>query len=309
MNWSCIVLLYVASTIDSVTCVKSLIFVLAHYRTGSSLTGSLLSRGQDTFYFFEPLRTFGMSMIDDSHQEPARQLLHRMINCQFAELSRDFNFTDYFFVFNHDHRQINVPKSLDLRNDTKRLLYAEKMAQHKCNSASTIVIKTTRLSLEYLVPLLMSEELAESFDYHVVFLVRDPRAVYNSRIRLHWCIQNPWCIEENEYCTFARHNYKTYLHLPPVLKERVHLVKFEDLTHDPVGVSKEMYQKLHLPFTDQVRTFIQHHTNSSSHLKEPYSTYRNSSSVSEKWKTQLPQKFVKTIEAHCKDVLEDFNYL
>ena len=304
-------LLVYFSSIRFISCSKTIIFVLADYRTGSSVTGSFMSRVNNSLYLFEPLRTFGMSKIRHESRKPAQLMLERMINCQFQGLARDFNFTDYVFVFNQHEpdKRIKLHNKMKSVNYTKFIEEAEEETSRRCNKASTIVVKTVRLFLKDLVPLLQDISSNESFNYHVILMVRDPRAVYNSRIRLHWCINMAWCIKEDEFCSSVRDNYQTYLSLPLKMQKRIHPLRFEDLAEEPVKTAEKLYKKLSLPFTGEVEKFIETHTSKNRRkYSGPYSTYRNSSRVIEKWKRELPSKFRNQVENNCQDILALFNY-
>ena len=301
------------SVLTSVECKvkkkKKVIFIVAEYRTGSSFTGSILSVPEDTLLIFEPLRQFGMSMVPESQVQSARELLFHMISCRFEEATDNLNFTDYSFAFNYHSHQLDMGKSVRNTKYTSFLAEAGKKASDKCTQSKVIIVKTTRLLLKHLMPLLEDQHFLESFDYHILLMVRDPRAVFNSRIRLQWCINLAWCIEEDDYCSHLRQNHQTYSTAVASIRERVHFVRFESLTEQVMETSRNLYKQLALPFTEKVKQFIEDHTGSSKGEKSmPYSMYRRSRSVSEKWKTQLPSRFTKEIERRCEDMLIQFNY-
>ena len=169
----------------------------------------------------------------------------------------------------------------------------------------------------------------------VVFLVRDPRGIYNSRKNMTWCSNSP-CSNIHSLCKEMSEDLKEYERLKLAQPDTFHLIRFEDLSLDPIGTTSELFKRLNVPFSNTVQRYIKSHT----HLKpkkkvgqpttrrsggffwssfkighkpvssdgDPYSTRRNSKNVAFEWRNKLSKEELTAIESKCANVIDKLGY-
>ena len=148
------------SRIENQEAPKVLIFTQT--RSGSSFLGSLLTVPEDAFYVFEPFmklkfngtefeKIANHAKVDNSVIDYLKAMIERIYNCDHGNVVR----------FTH---QIQVDNS--------------KLSE--CQKSSVKVIKSVRLRASIL------QSWIEHSDIKVIHLVRDPRAIFNSRRLLKW---------------------------------------------------------------------------------------------------------------------------
>merc|ERR1719270_317617 len=129
------------------------VLLLAYGRTGSSLTGDLISGDSEAAYFFEPF----WNRPSVTTANTTEGVLNGLFDCSpelLSEISR--------LQFPHGWPYVTIRRP------------------GKCQTSNLRVIKTIRLRKENL------ESWIGSSDIQVVHLVRDPRAVLSSREVAHW---------------------------------------------------------------------------------------------------------------------------
>ena len=147
------------------------VLIVSTWRSGSKFLGSLLASHPGTFYSMEPLRFEG------SVQDQLG-LLTDIFRCQFAT-HQDYVTYTKTFRYGWDNTQFHeycmqYPPSC---TDAKFL-------QKVCPLFPVNLIKTVRL------PLADAERLIRDTGVKVIYLVRDPRGVMESRWTAKWC-QDP----------------------------------------------------------------------------------------------------------------------
>jgi hypothetical protein len=172
-----------------------------------------------------------------------------------------------------------------------------RLAVELCRRSHVQIIKLTRLNLEDVVKLTLPTGTK------IVYLRRDPRAIYNSRKKHAWC-RNTSCLNISVLCK----EQTSDLFALEKLSSKILLVGFENLASNPFVESERLFNHLGLDYNQNVKSFIRIHTNGKLVVKNPYSTYRNSTSVVSKWRTELSKTEVKSIQRSCERVLRHAGY-
>lgn len=160
--------------------------------------------------------------------------------------------------------------------------------ERTCRNADTRVAKVLRLRLHTMKMLLNLFP-----NVLVLYLVRDPRAIINSRIETKWFpldIHKPVMINQNieSLCLKMNNDLADFLSLGRTYSSRVHYVKFESLVSDTQNV-KRLYATLNITMDKPAKTFIE------SVVKE-----NRKRDITGKWKSTLDDVYKANILKQCK---------
>ena len=159
------------------------------------------------------------------------------------------------------------------------------------------------MSLQHALPFLEDSSL----DLKVIHLIRDPRAVINSRKNsVHWC--NRDCRNYTKHCETLKKDLIISEKLKETMPHRYMMVRFEDLGKDPMKSVWNLVNFLGVPFTATIKTFVQNHTNGSLVTDDWNSVYRDSKKTMYYWKYQLTIGNIRTVEKLCRNPMKTLNY-
>lgn len=142
----------------------------------------------------------------------------------------------------------------------------------------------------------------------LVFLVRDPRGVMSSRVRMQWCINSPNCTDVDVLCDRMRSDISAIKELAKWSPGVFTIVRYEDLSLDPYNYTKRLYSLLKLPFTSSVERWIEGHTKHADILANPHSTRRNSKESVFTWTSRLDPMEIADIQNSCMDIMIELGY-
>ncbi|KAA0192496.1 hypothetical protein HAZT_HAZT003984 [Hyalella azteca] len=162
-----------------------------------------------------------------------------------------------------------------------------------------------RLKLELMKPFL---EAPVSTNLQLIYLVRDPRAVINSRrSTVKWCKPRDLdCYSPAVLCADMEddlHAYKTFKKLYP---DRVHLVRYEDLMANVSNQVKILTEKMGLDFHPSMQRFVRTHT--TKEINSPTTTWRRSKDRLLYWTRRLRASTLREIQLACGTTMEKFGY-
>ncbi|XP_037539319.1 carbohydrate sulfotransferase 5-like [Nematolebias whitei] len=311
------------------------VLLLSSWRSGSSFLGQVFSQHSSVFYLMEPAWHVWSNV-----EKPSAKLLRMAVRDLMRSLFKcDFSVMDSYLPENYnvstlfawtDSRALCAPPACSLtvtnttlcqdKCDAQGLLKAEKA----CNIYSHVVLKEVRFfELESLYPLLQDPSL----DLRIIHLVRDPRAVMNSReaSRKAFVLDSSIVLEQKETPLYMvqykvlqkichshiRINERAVLKPPPFLKGRYKMIRYEDLTRNPLKEINELYEFVGLEMTSGMGEWIYKKTHGMGKgtKKQAFQiTSRNASLVSQAWRTRLPFYKVKRVQEVCKEAMELLGY-
>jgi hypothetical protein len=149
-------------------------------------------------------------------------------------------------------------------------------------------------------------------NFHVVYLVRDPRGIIMSREKLDWGSGTEESLNISNLCAEMREDLNYFRKFETIYPQKFTLIRFEDLSIDPFSNAKLLYNRIGIPFTEKVKSFINENTNINSSDKRnenPYATSRNSSKIAYGWVNSLNQTFNIKAQDICRDILKEFKYI
>lgn len=287
------------------------ILLITYFRSGSSFLGDLLQQSCRTFYSFEPLHymTEGVR-IPDSRAEEAFFLLGRMMECSFPEIS-------YYvkWALRPENRFLFKWNRLLWSRCRIRPVSCFNAAFIKdvCSKAHVQVIKTTRMHMRQVRSFLQTLDRSMRDALKIVYLVRDPRGIFNSRKNLVWCANNT-CADPRVICTEMAEDLSEFHKLKSEMPDHFFLLRYEDLSLSPEKTATTLFQQLQLPFSKQVSRFLRSHTtvdpqSLGSEIENPYSTRRNSVATAMDWVNKLTAREIESTQSACHHVISELQYL
>ena len=172
------------------------------------------------------------------------------------------------------------------------------LLQEICRRSRVQIMKFTRLNLADAV------ELDLPAGTKIVYLHRDPRAIYNSLKGRNWC-RREGCVNISALCE-ERNNDLLTLHRAQ--KNKITVTRLEDLALNTTQESERLFNELGLQYTDNVKQFLYTHTKYSLNATNAYSTKRNSSAVVLQWRSQLSIEEILQIQESCHYVIKNAGY-
>lgn len=319
----------------------SRIFILAAMRTGSSFLGEIFAQRRDFFYLFEP----GKYLADhiESQNLSRRvlitrylQLIEDVYRCDFSNskvltdgLSNETTlgkkrFAPALLRSNGCRRKGNELKRGKLVCDQP---FPVSEITNACKSRPHVGIKAIRIpDLNLLLHLMRRSKT----NLKVIHLVRDPRGMVVSRLRVHakdrlpeGMLYNVSHITETvryyvqRYCLSWATNIEIGKYIPSV-SSNYKLVRYEDLARDPVGHTHDIYSFVGLgsKIPSEVYRWIVNNTGMNQKLNQsgsskPYSTSRNSRETFEAWRKSVRYDFIHFIQSigDCRKLMNLAGYL
>ena len=284
--------------IDS-TRVKRILLVTS-FRTGSSFLGDLLQQSNShTYYVYEPLRSLPPeTKINGTWMPDAVHLIRSLFTCNYDAIPK---YNKYLRQNPSFFRRNKVMSKLCVTIKKWRVSASctdARVSTEMCQRSPVQVIKTTRLGLQDI------PKLDLPVDTKIVYLQRDPRAIYSSRKEMVWC-KIDRCRNISVLCQEREDDLRALKQWP---KGTITLVRYEDLATNPMEESKRLYAELGLHYTKHVQSFVKTHTTDASETENRFSTYRNSTAAASRWKTKLSSQEIAKIQKSCTYTLKHAGY-
>uniref|UniRef100_A0A8C6UV66 Sulfotransferase n=1 Tax=Neogobius melanostomus TaxID=47308 RepID=A0A8C6UV66_9GOBI len=297
---------------------RQLIYVLTTWRSGSSFFGELFNQNPEVFFLYEPMWHIWQKLYPGdavSLQGAARDMLSSLYRCDLS----------VFQLYNSPGGRIlppwdfSEPPSIKWCAPTLCALPTGKrclrLLEEECLKYNTIVIKGVRiLDINVLAPLMEDPSL----DLKVIHLVRDPRAVANSRIKSrHGLIrENLQVVRSRDpklrRIPFVDPGHKDFterLKPPSWLKGKYMVARYEDLVENPVKVLRNIYRFANLSSNHDIELFALNMTSGSSSSSKPFIvSSRNATQAASAWRTVLSIQQIKQVEDYCHHAMSVLGY-
>ena len=146
------------------------------------------------------------------------------------------------------------------------------------------------------------QPLLRSLNAKIIILHRDPRAIFNSRLKIMPQKNKVQMMERAiaKHCHIMLNNYKitheNHRHDQECLKSKVLNVKFEDITVDPMRYASELYN-----FADlETPSFLENWAKINSFIDKNH--------VNQKFKVELHAEQIKRVEFLCAEYMDYLGY-
>ncbi|CAL4109265.1 unnamed protein product, partial [Meganyctiphanes norvegica] len=266
------------------------------WRSGSTFLGEILASYPGVFYHYEPLTPYGLQQIGPGPiQEEVHSLLKEILDCNYQNLEEYLNIAfsnQDMFVRNAQlwSMCIGMPRSKCFIPSNLEVL---------CSVFPVHVMKIVRARLAVIAPLLNDPQV------QLLWLVRDPRAIMNSRTtNVKWCNKQV-CSSAASLCSDMMADYQTFTNLKKYHKN-IKVVYYEDLAQNTFNKTQEILDFVGLSFHSNIKKYLEDHL--TLEKDEPWSTHHNPNSRVGHWKKVMSYDAVIKIQFHCQGVMKALGY-
>nr|CAB3230801.1 carbohydrate sulfotransferase 1 [Phallusia mammillata] len=303
------------------------VIIVTNYRSGSTFLGQLFNHHTDAFYTFEPLLPFTQRCPEQLR--PMTQVLHQMLKCDFPDIGELYSRVKG--PVRHSHLDVEcLIDNFCFRRKTDELCGKELCPfgiQHKCAKCGPIhlprvnnlcrskkmsVIKVIRLCDIMGLKTIMNDP---TMDLKIIHLVRDPRGIQSSRLK----IDKTWDVRSSSENTCSRLVYNAKMGFANTtetkwLKDRYYKIRYEDLALEPFKYADEIYKFVGLDFQPQIKRWITQNTQGqkprTKYKKkgQAFTTNRDSAAAMESWRKHLSFANVSVVQKNCKEAMDMSGY-
>ena len=257
---------------------RTVIWILTSWRSGSSFLGKVLGKIPGRFYTYEPFRYIkALNWITATHLPRAHNLTHKILQCRFDQLE-DFKFRNPLELNPGICKQKKPPhpcmESLYMRG--------------ACLMMPVHLIKTVRMSAQQAQFLFGITDI----NLKIIHLIRDPRAVYNSRLARYWCTFTA-CIDMATHCQRLQGDIEIVQHLEKEYPRMFRTIRYEDIVKDPEAEFSRLFEFLDVPYLESIAKYVHELTNTSK---------------AETWRQKLDPSDIYNVTKHCDSVLRHYYY-
>jgi hypothetical protein len=294
------------------------IVIMAYKRSGSSFVGQLFNHHPDVLYLYEPL--FFLKGLAQNHGNAyrvlSRQLLKTIFTCNFEEnpyfvsqLS-DSAFRLSSRVLAESPMCPNITDMDQVPNQCKRIHTSTLIDM--CQSHRHVVVKSIRVkNLNELRELGKFDIEAPWNILKIIHLVRDPRAIINSRAHIDLTQHNTnWTKADfkanaRALCTQILENLKEGVG-GESFKGMYHVIRYEDIVTQPERATRQLYEFASLPWSDRVAQWLRKNTGNK-HESNAFSTTKNANVSLNHWRTH-DLNTIRIIERECSIIMALLGY-
>ncbi|XP_072022400.1 carbohydrate sulfotransferase 1-like [Amphiura filiformis] len=285
------------------------VIIVTQMRSGSTFAGELLNQNNQFSYFFEPLYEFRHHIYGNKTNilSFVQVPLKNVLLCRFKA------FTSLQWWANKSRRSkwdcshSNVVQMSPLCKFYKKSqIYWPKRSVHNyldiletvCKNRIFRAVKTIRVA-----DIGDLQQLVEDTDLNVkiVHLVRDPRAVYHSRMAISNSTDNT-----SNLCQRLETNIQYWINTPRWLQNRYMLLRYEDLAEKPFQIANKLYNFLDIPMPLSVKQWIL--LNTLRNEGDKWSTTRNSSWTARTWRFDMNIHDVFLVQSQCNTTMTQLGY-
>ncbi|XP_011667051.1 carbohydrate sulfotransferase 1 [Strongylocentrotus purpuratus] len=295
------------------------IIIVTTKRSGSSFIGELFNSNPEVFYMYEPLFqvTFDVlkHRIDNRQAESLIFLLwNHTLRCNYSTFSQG---TKNWL----SRGGLNTCQLSGALKSSKLLCPVRKIPDRKvgpiisklCLDRPYTVLKTIRVNDIKDLRVFLEDP---SLNLKIIHLVRDPRAVMNSRRKLKepnsdlLRRKGPDADEIKDLCEHMARNLQYKDDPPSWLKGKYMLVRFEDVAEDPIEQTQRIYQHVGINIHQDVLGWLKNNThgNKGQGTGSPFSRTRDTEKVINAWKNSISEEVREEVERKCSHVMNALSY-
>lgn len=185
--------------------------------------------------------------------------------------------------------------------------------QETCLSKSFVCYKTIRIRIDLVAQLISADP-----DLKVLYLMRDPRAIVYSRLKVFELRKTPFffsgskgdpILEAKYLCKKMLHDIKYSQELAKTESGSFKMFRYEDVIQDPELALNRVYGFLGLPTPGIVQDWIRNPWTFKEDKVKAFSTVRTNWTESlQRWRKDMDEAVVRNMTELCKEVLIMMNY-
>ncbi|XP_041055602.1 carbohydrate sulfotransferase 7 [Carcharodon carcharias] len=330
------------------------VYLHATWRTGSSFAGELFNQHPAVFYLYEPMWLMWQALYPgdaESLQGAVRDMLRSLFRCDFSVL-RLYSAaapltTRTVFGWRNNKVICSAPLCSAYSKERVELVeggVCEKQCaardiqelERECRRYDVMVIKDVRvLDAGVLFPLMQDPAL----NLKVVQLVRDPRAVHNSRMKSKQSLVKEsiqvlrsksrsdrdkgfWISNRAQradtyvakalevICEAWTKDQVLVRRSPAWLRSRYLTIRYEDLVLEPLGGLRTLYDFANLTVTPATENYVLNMTRGAGYSSDkPFLiSSRDAKEAVSAWKTRLSLWQIQQVEQSCQTAMEMLGY-
>lgn len=231
-------------------------------------------------------------------QDNVPEIIKDLFNCDFSKIPQTILKDDFMLRTKHGVEFYSCIK----RKTTSRHHFnacLETLTNH-CTNSQIRSTKTIRMTLK------MADKILTLLpDLKIIYLVRDPRAVIQSRISLNLVDDQKVAEESSELCD--RMEKDAELIEQSRNKNRIQIVRYEHFAKNAVSIAKDIFKFLDYEIDPDVLQWIK--ANSVRSIdRNPFSTSRNSARSINKWISKISSETAKQIDKVCDKLYNKYGY-
>ncbi|XP_050719845.1 carbohydrate sulfotransferase 4-like isoform X2 [Eriocheir sinensis] len=278
------------------------VVIATTWRSGSTFLEELLTSHPAVYNHYEPLMQFGLKQIRDGEEAiRAQRLIHDLLSCRYQGQEDYIRTAREIRELLTRNKQVWKVCSADDLGDA--LCFNDTFLTQACLLFPWSAMKLVRLRLRLLRPVLMDSTL----NVRVIYLVRDPRGVINSRTdTVQWCKTSD-CIDPHYLCRDMEDDLKAARDLQKSFPGRVYILRYEDMSLNPANKTRELLNFLDFDFDPHMEEFLSSHT--TKNYDKPWSTSRDSKTRVTYWTSKLGHDKLRDVQTACSSVMAKFGYL
>lgn len=275
-----------------------IIVILSTWRSGSTFLGDIMNAMPGNYYHYEPLLYYDIVQIRGLPESTeAINSLRQLLKCNYTGMDDYLEYgQEHQYLFTHNTR---LWRSCQLY---PQICWDPNFLNPFCRLFPFQSMKVVRLRAALSEPLLIDPSL----NVKIVLLIRDPRAIIQSRKHRDWCPENPDCADPSILCKDMLSDFKAAEILTNKYPLRFKTIRYEDLSLDPFKMTKEILNFYGLPFDAEVEEFLNSHTRTD--IGGVSSTFRDSKTAPFHWMRDLSFHEIEKIQKHCSAAMKAWGY-
>ena len=145
-------------------------------------------------------------------------------------------------------------------------------------------------------------------DVKVIYSLRDPRGIINSRRRIKKSIE--LVSSARHLCLRQSQDYTIFHDLERAFPGRIMRITYEDLAAKPLELAETLYDFIGLPLPVPVSDWLNENTKTDDvpSMRNLYSTTRNSMAAATRWRSVLPENVIAQMSRVCERTLSQLGY-
>lgn len=348
--------------------ISAYVLILAQPRTGSSFLGQLFNQHPGMFYLYEPLHPFAMFkklcyVTEKSHATLVASFLRNVSTCHLNGFQEYFSFISHPGLssphFRLSSKSLSSPPLCEsvVQSTDDQFEFLKKCPSLDARSVSLVCASKRFVAAKILtqrLPEVILNNLIEHFHSHaeipfkIVHLVRDPRAVVWSMIKMGLIkkgnkthntrtenIKRPKQDETSDMPNGRRnsalgHNFIKQVNLvcdkmlkdvnislqlsSKLSKDLYRVIRYEELAGTTLTFASKMFEFTGIDFAPEVKEWLQRNSlldkNIAGNASElSYSTTnRNTTVTINSWRKNLSLLETSVIDKQCADFIRNFGY-
>ncbi|KAL9981933.1 hypothetical protein ACROYT_G010699 [Oculina patagonica] len=241
------------------------LIIVSHGRSGSTLTGDIFNHHPSVFYMYEPLQTAirlqeKLKINDTGYSNLTKEFLTSVFRCKFdqPDILEDI---ERYYREPHPHHDPRISQAIGSPPLCPYNMTDPRWKPRHCKPmTSEILGRTCKDKYDLNVLKILMWRIPENaiktiltacsppdIDCRVIFLVRDPRAVIPSsrsfgffqekgHANAHWGTR----LYSYQKCKQTEDNLEFVRKLPDSLRDRIKLLRYEDLAIEPVKALEDI---------------------------------------------------------------------